>query len=153
MLKNLHWQQGLKTAIAAGVCLGLARVVGLRPGFWACISTIMVMQSESADTLAASWNRLVGTMVGALMGLGVSYFWNGNLIVYGGAVLVSMLVPEILGVKGAGRMAALTVTIVLLGANSRSHWGVAGDRFLEVCFGILVALVVSQVLWRRPRVE
>jgi uncharacterized membrane protein YccC len=61
---------------------------------------------------------------------------------------VCMLVPEMAGVKVAGRMAGVTVTIVLLAANSRSHWEVAYERFLEVGFGIVVALVVSQTIWR-----
>jgi uncharacterized membrane protein YgaE (UPF0421/DUF939 family) len=151
-LDKVNWKHGLKTAIAAGVCLGLARVVGLKPGFWACMSTIVVMQSESADTLAASRDRLIGTAVGALVALGVSYFWNGHLIVYALAVLVCMVVTEMMGVKNSGRMAGMTVTIVLLTANSQPHWEVARERFLEVSFGIVVALVVSQVLWRQATV-
>ena len=145
----MNWKHGLKTAIAAGVCLGLVRVVGLKPGLWACVSTIVVMQSETAETLAASRDRLVGTVVGALVGLGASYFWNGHLIGYAVAVLVCMVVPEMVGVENTGRMAGVTVTIVLLAANSQSHGEVAGERFLEVGFGIVVALVVSNVLWRQ----
>ena len=147
-LDKANWKHGLKTAIAAGICLGLVRVVGLTPGFWACISTIVVMQSEAADTLAASRDRLVGTAMGALVGLGASYFWNGHLIVYAVMVLVCAVVPGMMGFKAAGRMAGVTVTIVLLAANSRAHWEVARDRFLEVSFGIVVAVVVSKVLWR-----
>ena len=152
-LAKVNWKHGLKTAIAAGVCLGLARVVGLKPGFWACMSTIVVMQSESADTLTASRDRLIGTGVGALVALGASYFWNGHLIVYAVAVLVCMVVTDMLGVKNTGRMAGMTVTIVLLTANSQQHWRVAGERFIEVSFGIVVALVVSQVLWRDSAVN
>ena len=111
------------------------------------------MQSGSADTLSASRDRVVGTAVGALVGLGTSYFWNGNLMVYAAAVLVCMLVPEMAGVKVAGRMAGVTVTIVLLAANSRAHWEVARDRFLEVSFGIVVALVVSKTIWRNTEAK
>ena len=152
VLARVNWKHGLKTAIAAGLCLGLARVAGLRPGLWACVSTIVVMQSESAETLAASRNRLVGTVVGALVGLGASYFWNGHLIGYAVAVLVCMVVPEMVGFAGAGRMAGMTVTIVLLTVNSQPHWQVARERFLEVSVGIVVALVVSKVLWRQTAV-
>jgi uncharacterized membrane protein YccC len=152
-LAKVNWKHGLKTAIAAGVCLGLARVVGLKPGLWACISTIVVMQSETADTLVASRDRLIGTAVGALVALGASYFWNGHLIVYAMAVLVCMVVTDILGVKHTGRMAGMTVTVVLLSANSQPHWEVARERFLEVGFGILVALVVSKVLWRQTAAD
>ena len=148
-LDKVNWKHGLKTAIAAGVCLGLVRVMGLKPGFWACMSTIVVMQSETADTLVASRDRLIGTAVGALVAWGTSYFWNGHLIVYATAVLACMVMTDVLGVKNTGRMAGMTVTIVLLTAGLQPHWEVAGERFLEVSFGIVVALIVSKVLWRQ----
>jgi uncharacterized membrane protein YccC len=58
-----------------------------------------------------------------------------------------MVVTEMVGVKHTGRMAGMTVTIILLTANSQPHWQVARERFLEVSVGIVVALVVSKVLW------
>jgi uncharacterized membrane protein YccC len=70
------------------------------------------------------------------------------LIVYAAAVLVCMVVPEMMGLKGAGRLAGVAATIILLVPTTAPHWAVARDRFLEVSFGIVVALVVSQTLWR-----
>jgi uncharacterized membrane protein YgaE (UPF0421/DUF939 family) len=70
------------------------------------------------------------------------------LIVYAIAVLICMVIPELMGLKGAGRLAGVATTIILLVPSTASHWRIALDRFLEVSFGIVVALVVSQVLWR-----
>jgi hypothetical protein len=70
------------------------------------------------------------------------------LIVYAVIVLICMVVPEAIGLKTAGRLAGVTASIVLLVPNTVPHWMVARDRFLEVSFGILVTLVVSQILWR-----
>ena len=41
------------------------------------------------------------------------------------------------------RIAAVTVAVVMLTGNSASPWTTATYRFLEVSFGILVALVIS----------
>jgi uncharacterized membrane protein YgaE (UPF0421/DUF939 family) len=142
----------MKTAIAAGLCLVLVRVLKLEQGYWACVSTIVVMQSEKTATLVASRDRLVGTAIGALVGWGTAYVWNGHLIVYALAVLVCMMTPEMIGLKGAGRLAGVAVTIILLVPSTASHWIVVRNRFLEVSFGIVVALLVSQVLWRDSEV-
>ena len=148
LLANVNWKHGIKTAIAAGICLALVRVFRFSQGYWACVATIVVMQSETAATLTASRDRLVGTALGALLGWGAASLWHGHLIVYAVVVLICMVVPEAIGLKTAGRLAGVTASIVLLVPNTVPHWMVARDRFLEVSFGILVTLVVSQTLWR-----
>ncbi len=148
LLNNVNWKHGLKTAIAAGLCLALVRVFRLQQGYWACVAAVVVMQSETAATLTASRDRLVGSALGALVGWGAATVWHGHLIVYAVAVLICMVIPEVMGLKSAGRLAGVTTTIILLIPSTASHWEVARYRFLEVSFGIVVALVVSQVLWR-----
>jgi uncharacterized membrane protein YgaE (UPF0421/DUF939 family) len=152
IISQVNWKHGVKTALAAAICLVLSRALKLHQGYWACVSTIVVMQSETAATLISSRDRLVGTAVGALVGWGVASVWEGNFIAYGATVLLCMLIPELLGLKGAGRMAGVAATIILLVPSAVSHGDAARNRFLEVSFGILVALVVSQVLWRKTTV-
>jgi uncharacterized membrane protein YccC len=148
LLADVNWKHGLKTAIAAGICLALVRLFGFQQGYWACVATIVVMQSETAATLTASRDRLVGTAVGAMVGWAVATLWHGHVLVYAVTVLICMVVPEVIGLKGAGRLAGVTATIILLVPSTASHEKVALDRFLEVSFGIVVALIVSQTLWR-----
>jgi uncharacterized membrane protein YgaE (UPF0421/DUF939 family) len=148
VLARVDWKQAGKTAIAAGICLALVRVLGFKQGYWACVSAIVVMQSGSADTLTASRDRLIGTAFGALAGWGAAGVWQGHLVVYAVMVLVLVLVLEAFGFEKAGRLAGVTATIILLAPSAEPHWIVARDRFLEVSFGIVVALVVSQAIWR-----
>jgi uncharacterized membrane protein YccC len=146
---DVNWRHGVKTALAAAICLVLVRWFGFVQGYWACVTAVVVMQSETAATLVASRDRLVGTAVGALVGWGAAEIWHANVLVYAAAVLLCMVTPELMGLKGAGRMAGVAATIILLVPSSASHGVVARDRFLEVSFGIVVALVVSQTLWRQ----
>jgi uncharacterized membrane protein YccC len=149
LLDNVNWKHGVKTAVAAGVCLALVRAFGFSQGYWACVSTVVVMQSETGATLIASRDRLVGTAVGALVGWGAAIVWHGHLIVYAVVILICMLIPAVMGLKTAGRMAGVAATIILLVPNTASPSNIARGRFLEVSFGIIVALVISQGLWRK----
>jgi hypothetical protein len=58
--------------------------------------------------------------------------WHGHLIVYAIAVLVCMVIPELMGLKGAGRLAGVATTIILLVPSTASHC-VAQDDTFGVC--------------------
>jgi uncharacterized membrane protein YgaE (UPF0421/DUF939 family) len=148
LLTNVNWKHALKTAIAGGISLALARVFKLEQGYWACVAAVVVMQSDAAATLTASRDRLAGTAFGALLGWGASTIWNGHLIVYTVVILIGIAIPEAIEMATAGRLAAVTATIILLAPSTAPHRTVALHRFLEVSLGIVVTLVVSQVLWR-----
>jgi uncharacterized membrane protein YccC len=146
--KKVNWRHGLKTAIAAGICLALVRLLKFQQGYWACVSTIVVMQSETAATVMASRDRLIGTALGAVLGWLTATWWHGHLWIYVLIILLGMLLPEVFGLKNAGRMAGVTATIILLVPGGATPSVVALRRFVEVSFGIVVSLVVSQLLWR-----
>src|SRR5580704_11513350 len=82
LLTNVNWKHGLKTAVAAAICLALVRILKFEQGYWACVAAVVVMQSETAATLTASQDRLLGTALGALVGWGAATVWHGYLIVY-----------------------------------------------------------------------
>jgi uncharacterized membrane protein YccC len=75
--------------------------------------------------------------------------WNYFL-----ALLTSMLVCVLLGLKSSTRLAGVTVIIILAAQKSGSHWTLALHRVIEVLLGIAVALAVSTlVLPDRARIR
>lgn len=151
--RNTLLVQGVKTALAAGLCFWLTPLVGLHQGQWSAISAIVVLQSNVGSTVKASLDRFFGTVIGALLG----YFatttpWANWALTYSITVLAAMLACAALRLKNSSRLAAITLTIVMASHVPGSHWSIALERFLEVNLGIVVALAVSNfVLPRRAR--
>ncbi len=150
-LQRLHWKQGIKTALAAGFCYWATRRLGLAEGYWAAVSAIVVMQSEVGATLTASRDRLVGTTIGAIVAWATTFFWAQHVYAYATAVLIAMLLCGLLGLQNAGRLAGVTVTIIVLIQHTGPAWHVALARFLEVSMGIVVGLIVSLTVWPGSR--
>src|ERR1700756_827572 len=77
---------GAKTALAAGLCWWLASRLGLHDGYWGAISAIIVLQSNVGATTKASRDRILGTIVGAVLGFACTLFgtipWNYILAVF-----------------------------------------------------------------------
>jgi uncharacterized membrane protein YgaE (UPF0421/DUF939 family) len=140
--------------VAAVLCLWLGHLFHLSHSYWAAISAIVVMGSDSAVTWTSCRDRLIGTAIGALMGWGMFYVWRGHYVVYGLAIMVCLLVCSLLEFEKAGRLAGVALTIILLIKIDSGPGQAALARFLEVSLGILVALAVTVVVFpERPRIE
>jgi hypothetical protein len=135
-----------KTAAASGICWWLARLLGLHDGYWGVISTIIVLQSNFGATMSASRDRLLGTLIGAAIGFSFSLMgtlpWNFVL-----AVLAAVIVCGLLGLRSSSRLAGVTIAIIMLVQTTGSHWTLAMHRVFEVVLGIVVAIVVSTLVF------
>jgi uncharacterized membrane protein YccC len=149
--KLLSWERkrmlihAAKTALAAALCWWLALLFGLHDGYWGAISAIIVLQSNFGATITASRDRILGTIIGAIVGFSFSLFgslpWNYIL-----ALFVAIVICGLLGFRSSSRLAGVTITIVML-VQSSSHKAVAFDRVLQVMLGIVVAVAVSTLVF------
>jgi len=58
----------VRTTIAAVASLLIARLFKLPEAYWAAITTLVVMQSSLGAALTISWQRFVGSAIGAVAG-------------------------------------------------------------------------------------
>ena len=135
-----------KTALAASLCWWLALRFGLHDRYWGSISAIIVLQSNVGSTVNASRDRILGTLIGAVLGFSFSLFgtlpWNYIL-----AVLTAVIVCGLLGLRSSSRLAGVTITIVMLVEKTGPRWSLALDRVSEVVLGIVVALAVTTLVF------
>jgi uncharacterized membrane protein YgaE (UPF0421/DUF939 family) len=142
-------EDSARTAVAAVAALLAARILRLPEFYWAPISAIVIMQSV-LDPLRVSWQRFVGTALGAVMGAALASFSGPNAFVYGAGIFVCGIICWLFRVGNAYRFAGIALSIVFLIARERSPWIVAEHRFVEVSLGIAVALGVTTV-WPRAK--
>ena len=60
----------------------------LERSYWALVTAIVMMGSESAVSLAACRDRLIGTAIGAVVGWATVLIWHGHSLLYGLAVML-----------------------------------------------------------------
>ena len=144
--KRENLEHSLRTAVAATVSLGIARLLHLSEPQWAAISTMVVTQSTLGAALTISGERFAGTALGAAAGGLLGTYFGTSLMAFGLGVLALGLLCGVLRLdRAAYRFAGITLAIVMLVA--REHvWTTAVHRFLEVSLGILAGLAVT-ALW------
>lgn len=135
-----------KTTIAAALSWWLAKLLGVHDGYWGSISAIIVLQSNVGATVTASRDRVVGTVIGAAVGFAFSLMqplWLSYVL----ALLVAMFACGLMGLRNSLRLAGVTITIVMLVHHEGAKWGLAFDRVIEVLLGIVVALLVTTLVF------
>jgi len=135
--------QALRIGVAGIVSIYVANLFKLPQGYWAAISAFVVLGSDVKTTFRASGERLIGTAIGALAGGVFAYFGGSQLLWFGVAATLTVLLCEVLNLGQSYRLACVTVAIVMLINRSASPWNTALNRFLEVALGIVIALILS----------
>jgi len=145
---NREWlAHSIRTTIAAIASLYIARLVGLPEAYWATITTLVVMQSTLGAALTPSWQRFVGTALGAMAGGLAATYFGASTIVFTIGIFVLGLVCAVLRLdRSAYRFAGTALAIVVLASRERAAWVAALHRFVEVSIGIVVGLLIM-VVW------
>jgi uncharacterized membrane protein YccC len=133
-------RQALMTAGAAWISYVSTNRLGLDEGYWAAISAIVVMQANLDETRHSALDRFIGTAIGGVIAWACALGWDGHVWIYAAAVGVTVFCCWIAGVSNAGRLAAVAVTVIVLIPRDEPIWKVAFFRFLEVSWGIAVAV-------------
>ena len=133
--------------MAAVTSLCIAQLFGMREAYWAPITTLVIEQSSLGAALAVSWQRFLGTMLGATLGAILAASQStAPALTFGAGVFVLGLLRVLMRSDLAGyRFGAVTVAIVLLIPRTGPAWEIAWHRFAEVSIGIGVALMFAMV--------
>lgn len=139
-------EHSVRTAVAAVASVLVARLFRLPEAYWAPITTLVITQSSLGAAFAISWQRFVGTALGAAVGAIAARHFGPNLLAFGASVFILGLLCAVAHAdRSAYRFGGVTLAIVLLIPRAGPAWIIAIHRFAEVSVGIAVALVWAWV--------
>lgn len=153
-------QRSLKTALATAMLALLYLPFGENPTF-ACIGVIFGMGNSIEDSKKNGGNRLIGTIIGGLLGIGI--FWverlifpNGNyylkvILIFFGVIL---LVWSSVAFKwpGAVQPGGVVLCIILFNTPADHVTYYAFGRMVDTAIGVIFAIAVNE-LFKRNRVD
>jgi uncharacterized membrane protein YccC len=154
--ENLAVRHGIKFGLAGTLSVFVALLVRLPEPAWALITVFVVMLAQFVGAVAEkSVMRVIGTIAGGVIG----YLLTAGLEQQ--PVLYLLLVGSVVGFGTAMfgytkypyafLLCALTTMVVASNGmnNPAFSWQPALWRIVEVCVGVIVAVLVSSLLWPR----
>jgi hypothetical protein len=141
------YRHAIRTAVAGTAAMFFAKYLRLPEAYWAAISAIIVLQANLGAALRESTVRIAATAIGATVAIPFVAYFGTNLLGFAVAVFVTVVLCSLLNLQSGMRLGAVTVAVILLIEHHGKPWTPALHRFLEVSFGIVVALVVANLVF------
>ena len=155
--EHRHWigMRIIKTVVAVFLC-GLLAYFRSASGFYSMIAAVVCIQNSAGKTIESSVNRMIGTLVGGIMGVLVVYSLDTLGVLYiellRYAVLSVMLIPIIklcLTIKkpGCAAMACIVFLCVTVNHSVGDTPAIYSiDRLFETMVGVALACAIDILL-------
>ncbi len=122
-------------------------------GLWSAISAIVVTQASREETTSSASLRILGSAIGAITSAVYLTLLPFHPLGMAVAIFATVLICTTLKVPSHGRLAAITVIVVMVTASLDPKLSPVVNallRLAESCIGTVVALV-AVLLWPSPR--
>jgi uncharacterized membrane protein YccC len=145
--RDADHRHGVQMAVAVMLAYGASLALHLPEGFWAVMSTLIVMRPNTGATLGAGWDRVRGTAVGTLAGLLGVWLHHTGMSLPAVTLLIVAVLAFSSGIAPTLRSAPMTALIVVssTGLADHSAFAVAGLRVVEIVIGIVAGLAVTSL--------
>lgn len=83
----------LKSVISVLICLLLAKFIGYKTPYYACLAAIIVMKKDKQSTKKHGVNRMLGSVFGGVIGalyLVVAHYFNIKIDSYLGIIMIAL---------------------------------------------------------------
>ncbi|MEI8125528.1 MAG: FUSC family protein [Parachlamydiaceae bacterium] len=125
-------------------------------GLWSVMASIVVMQTHVGGTYGAAWIRLVGVLLGSISGAVFIYFFGSGPFVLAAAVFSTLVLCSLLNLKESFRIAGMSTAIVIVVGGTHvgvDPWWFGFYRFIDSCIGIIIAVLISRIVWPEKATE
>lgn len=132
----------IKTGIAVAIGLFIADLLNLNSPLFVGIGAISTMQSSVSQSFVMGKNRILATVMGALIAVIIEFLFPQNLIFLGIGIIIVIQILNILGWKNSVALAAIVFIAVSLNTNVEIISS-AYHRVLDTFIGIVVGVLVN----------
>jgi uncharacterized membrane protein YccC len=159
-LPEISWRNAafsVRTAVAAIASLAVAYAFELQDPQWAVVTVYLIAQPTAGASLAKGFNRILGTLVGAVYGLAVLALYAQAPVPFVAAMslwfgLAIYLAARLRNFTSYGALLA-GWTALLVGyegaADPTGAWQIAVDRTAEIVIGILFSALAGATIFPR----
>lgn len=136
----------VKTGIAVGLTMVIAKALQIEYPFFAIVAALIAVQPTVSDSWRVGLNRILGTFIGAIVGVILVSVFPANFVFLGIGTIVLITIMNRLGWNEAINIAAFVLIAIFLDVGV-NHISYALHRLFDTFIGISVAVLVNYLIY------
>ncbi len=136
----------IKTSIAVTISISLGYALKLNSPFFAGIAAIIAMQGNLVDSYRMGRDRILGTILGAVIGLLCSFISIGNPLIIGIGIIIVIYLCNRLGWSKSVSIATIVFVSIIMNVEKGQELHYSLNRILDTMVGIVVAVIVNFII-------
>lgn len=137
----------IKTAIAVFICIIISNLINTQYPFFASIAAIITMQNSVVESFNTGKIRILGTSLGALIGLILVLILPYNPLLCAIGIIIVIYLCNLLGWKDSIVIACIVLVSIMTGLHGKNPYIYSIFRLLEAFVGICIALLVNYIIY------
>ena len=131
-----------KTGLSVALGMLVAQLFNLRSPIFVVISAIMAMKASVSDSFILGKNRMISTLVGASVGLILSYILPQNAIFLGVGIILVIYIHNLFNWKDSITLSAIVFSIIFMNTDT-GRLAYAVNRTIDTFIGIIISMLVN----------
>lgn len=136
----------IKTGISVFLCVLASHVFKLEYPLYASIAAVISLQGSVTDSFHTGKNRMLGTLLGALVGLVFAIILPGNSIMCGIGVIIVIYILNNLKWNNSISIGCILFLVIMTNLNGNNPFLFSMNRILDTFMGIIIALLVNYIV-------
>jgi uncharacterized membrane protein YgaE (UPF0421/DUF939 family) len=136
--------RNIKTALAVSLCILLFQLLDRPYPFYACIAAVICMQRSVVHSLRVGRDRMIGTILGGLVGLGVYLAMGPSWYATGLGIVAVITLCNRFGKQGSVTIACIVLIAITTNLKEVTAAVYAANRVLDTLIGIVVAVGINR---------
>ncbi|CAM3640148.1 aromatic acid exporter family protein [Hathewaya histolytica] len=139
--------RNIKTSLAVFISIMVLKLFKVSFPFYACIAAIITMEKTIYNSFKVGKNRIIGTTLGAIVGLLFVLILPGNTFLVAIGISVTIYLCDILGYNKSISIACIVFIAISSNLKGGNPFVYSGNRLLETFVGIIVAVIVNLIIY------
>lgn len=139
--------RNLKTSLAVFICVVISQLFKLEYPFFVVVAAIISMENSLMNSFKAGRNRMLGTLIGAGIGLFCALIRPGSALLCGIGMILVIFLCNFLKWRKPIPIAGIVFIAVMVSLNGKSPIQYSINRIIDTFIGIVVAVGVNYLVF------
>lgn len=135
--------RNIKTALSVFICVAVFNLFSSDTPFYAAIAAVITTQSSVIDSFKTGRNRMLGTILGAFIGLILALIQPGNPILCALGIIMIIYLCNLFEWNKAISVASVVFIAIMVNMGTKSPVQYSLARISDTLIGITVAFLVN----------